>query len=754
MLLSYAWLQTYLPKLPSPEKLVDVLMLHGLDVEGVEDTGGHFDRVVVGEIVGIRPHPNAQKLRLADVVIEPHGEPQEIVCGAPNIEVGQKVPVALIGAKLPNGLTIASRAIRGVTSNGMLCARDELGLGSDHAGILVLDPKVKIGTPVADALDLQRDVVIDVTTPANRADLVSMRGLAWEIGAMLGQKAKLKSPTLVEADAEASSSVAVHVEDHHLSPFYTVRVIRGLTMKESPVWLQQRLQAAGMRSINTMVDVTNYIMLEYGQPLHAFDAKTISGTTMQVRAAKAGESLTTLDGKERTLDPSMIVIADGRGPVALAGVMGGEATEVSAQTTDIYLESAIFNPVSIRKTSRAVGLVSEASKRFEKGLWPAVAQQASDAAAALLVELCGGSVERGTVTAGEIPSSRRDVALDPAYIGQRLGKKVLSTTCKKILTTLGFAVTGTTRSWTVTVPEWRPDVSIAEDIVDEVGRMVGYEELPKDMPAADGAKDVPPAIRLKEEIRNILVEMGFTEVISHAFNSGRREQGEHFSVANPLDETQHVLRRSIYSQIFDVLKRQADAGLDAHVFEIGRVFDPALVGDISEQQPWILTLGATHKTVALLTEQIETFQQRLQTSVKPKVFTHIEKVRGRTIEIVEFDLQALMADAKWELPQWDPLKYVTTGVRHREQSKFPAVKRDIAFWWTKDETAISAAITSVTSDILRGFDITDRFEKDGRTSYKVSLTYQSPERTLTKAEVDDLERGIKAALISAGAEIR
>ncbi len=758
MKLSYAWLKTYLPKLPPVPKLVEHLLMHGLDVEDVIEYDAQFDNVVVGEIISIKPHPNADKLRLADVMVSPKGKPLEIVCGAPNIEVGQKVAVALIGTKLPNGLTIEKRAIRGVESNGMICAADELGLGMDHSGVMVLDPKLKVGTPFAQATGFD-DSVFDMTTPANRADLMGVRGLAWEIGAILSQQPKLPPPLHPSSERrgqpkEDLTSVSVRTDDQKLCSLFVVRTIRGVTMKPTPLWMVQRLQAAGMRSINIVVDVANYVMLEYGQPLHAYDARKISGHSLVARAAKTGETLKTLDGQTRKLSAEMIVIADGKGPVGIAGVMGGENTEVSDTTTDIYLEAAIFNPVSIRRTSRQLGLVSEASKRFEKGLWPSLPLQASAAAAAIIAEICGGTLEEGAAVAGSTKHESKTVVIDPQYISERLGTTVPAAKAKKILSNLGFAMTGT-KTWNVKVPEWRLDVSLPEDIVDEVGRMIGYEDLPKSMPAIESHTEVPKEIRFQLELRNLLVEMGFTEIISHAFLAEHQEEGQHFHVANPLDETQHELRKGVYVQIAAVLARQADAGQDAKIFEIGRVFDPTLPGAVNQQQPWKLAIGLTHKhSEPQLPNLIEEFQSRLKFTIKPFEANFAEKTRGRTIEVCEFDIAALMADAQAEMSEWDPKKFVSAGVRYREQSKYPTVKRDIAFWWAHDEGHITTTIKQLGIGALDTFEIVDRFTKDGRTSYRVNFVYQAPDRTLIKAEVDKLEQKIKDALMNQGAEIR
>lgn len=761
MFLSFRWLASYLPKLPAPEQLTELLLLHGIDIESVRSAAGQFEKVVVGEIVAVKPHPNADKLQLADVMIEPGGQPQEIVCGASNVAVGQKVPVALVGAKLPNGLTIEPRAIRGVTSNGMICAEDELGLGKNHAGIFVLDPKTNIGTPFAETLG-EVDTVFDVTTPANRADLMSMRGLAWEIGAMLGQKPKFTVEHFSESTTPAKQSVVVRSEDAKLCSLFTARVIRSVTHKPTPTVVTERLQAAGMRSISPIVDITNYVMLEYGQPLHAYDVNAIQGQSLTARFAKTGERLVTLDGKSRQLTPEMLVIADDRGPVGLAGVMGGQGSEVSEQTTDIILEAAIFNPVAIRKTSRRLGLVSEASKRFEKGLWPEVTVAALDAAAAMIAEICGGTIEKGIVSTGPMSSPARAVTLKPAYIPERLGMKIVSSKSKTILQRLGFGVTGTAAKWTVRVPAWRPDVSLPEDIVDEVGRMTGYEQAAKKTsPDKVEPKDVPAALRFKEEVKNILVDMGFTEVISHAFYGAQRsgsDYASHFIVANPLDKTQHFLRNSLLPQMEDVLKREADAGHDAMIFELGRVFDPGLPGDIEQQQPWRLGIGIAHKGGKQLREFAELFQQKLATTkyIRPDRLSAGPSalVRGRSVDVFEWNLKELASASRGNFGPWDPNRHVKKNVRYREQSKYPAVKRDISFWWPKGQSDIETIIQDLRIPTLISIQQKDAFTKDGKTSYAYAFVYQSQDRTLTKAEVDEAEYKIKNALVAVGAVIR
>ena len=597
MKVQLSWLKEYVSINLPPAKLAETLIMHGLEVEEIIDRRHDFDNVVIGQVLSVKTHPNADKLRLVSVMLAPGGQPQEIVCGAPNVAAGQKVAVALVGAKLPNGMSIESRAIRGVTSQGMICAEDELGLGKNHTGIMVLHNSFPVGMPLTKALGFD-EVVLDIAVPANRPDLLSILGLAREIAAILGVQYRIaKEPKLKKVSP--GKPVAVKVANPKLCPIYTARKISGVKIQPSPAPLQSCLQSAGIRPINNVVDATNFIMLKYGQPLHAFDAAKVTGT-ITVRPAKAGERLVTLDNQNRQLDPSMLVIADAQGPIALAGVMGGANTEISDQTTEIILEAAIFDPVSIRRTSRRLGLVSEASKHFEKGLPVGLSIQASLAAAVLIAELSGGKVAGKLTTVGKVKVAPKTVTIAPDYISQLIGMVVSPVKAKAVLTRLGFKVTGSTKKWKVTVPDWRLDVTMPEDIVDEVGRMIGYEDLPIKLPVNNNIPDpLPEMVNLKDATRNILARLGFIETITYAFYSqtwSAKNPGEHFEIDNPLDKTQQFLRKSLAQQMNAVLQHEVDMGNDAKTFQIGRVFDPTIQGPVEMQQPWKLCLGLTFKS--------------------------------------------------------------------------------------------------------------------------------------------------------------
>lgn len=747
-----SWLKQFVRMTGSPTALAEKLTMAGIEVEAIIDRAKDFEKVVVGEIVHVRPHPNADKLRLAFVVVENGGSPQEIVCGAPNIAVGQKVAVALLGARLPNGMTIEARNIRGVASHGMICAEDELGLGTRHDGTMELDPALKIGTPFAKAFGLD-DIVFDVSVPTNRADLLSVRGIAREVAALLGVPMRAPALKLKESSVPAARSVSIGVTDKHLCPWYTARVIRGVSVRPSPELIQRRLRLCGIRPINAVVDATNYVMLEYGQPLHAFDASTLQGSRLTVRRADAEDELTTLDSVQRALDPSMLVIADSRGPIALAGVMGGAATEISDRTTDIILESAIFDAASIRRTSMILGLRSEASHRFERGLPMMLPEEASAAAAALIAEWCGGTVERGVVTTGTRVSHARTVHITVSYISELLGMAVAPAEAKRLLTRLGFTVRGTATIWKVTVPPWRLDVAIAEDIVDEISRLIGYRRLPEVLPLMEYVpKPLPQLIQLKDDIRDLLVGFGFIETITHAYYGALGEQsvgGTHYEVANPLDKSQQYLRKSLLPHLREIIHSAVDAGRDANIFQIGRVFVPAAGTPVSSQQPWKLAIAMAFKApsgycagrkITGILDELFAALGVLGVSVKPQLGT--ATVKGRTIEWCEVDIATVRNN-------FAPFTFTPLP-------KFPAVHRDVSFWvpGSLQFREIESAVTEAGAPLLEAVELFDVFERSGKRSYALHLTFRSPERTLTDDEILAKMKVITERLQARGAELR
>lgn len=521
MRISLKWLSEYVDLRLSPDDLAAALTQAGLAVDAIERTGDWGDEIRVAEVVRVDPHPNAERLRLATVELAA-GETHRVVCGAPNLAVGQKVAFATVGARVRDGHTgkpavLKPAKIRGVESAGMVLSEFELGLSDDHEGILVLPDEAVPGTRLADLLG---DVIFDASVTPNRPDWLSMLGVAREVAALTG--APLREPPLdyIAAGGPISGKCAVDIADPDLCRRYVGTVILGVKAGPSPAWMQERLIAAGQRPINNIVDVTNYVMLELGQPLHAFDYDRIAGHHIIVRRAADGESFTTLDGEQRVLTHEMLVIADERGPVALAGVIGGLESEVTDATTNVLLESANFLGANIRRTSAALKARSEASARFEKGLPPELAMVASRRATKLLVEICGGTALEGAVDAYPSPPAPVEVEVPRARIAQVLGIDPAPAKVVSVLTSLGFGAEARDDVYLARPPYWRTDVRIPDDVAEEVARIIGYDQIPA-LPLA-GA--IPPPIdqprrALRERARDLLAAAGMRETISYSLTT-------------------------------------------------------------------------------------------------------------------------------------------------------------------------------------------------------------------------------------------
>ena len=580
MNLSLNWLKDFvdIPGLVSPEELGKRLTMYTVEVEKVEHQAEKYKEVVVGKILEVKPHPNADRLRLAKVDI---GKEQlEIVCGASNIKPGQLVPVALVGAVLPNGMEIKPAEIRGVKSNGMLCAEDELGLGSDHAGILILD-KAKIGQSFSDYLNLN-DVIFEVDNKSitHRADLWSIYGMARDISAFLDTKFKVYKPAAGILKAKKITfRFRAKIEDFSLCPRYMAVGLENIKIAPSPKWMQKRLATAGMRPINNIVDVTNYVMLELGQPLHAFDKNFID--KIIVRTAKPDEIIETLDGVKRKLEPDMLLIANQTKPVAVAGIMGGANSGINDQTESIIIESANFNANSIRKTAQKLGLRTESSMRFEKGLDPNLCELGLARAVELIIQICPGARVAGNLEdEKKYKLNQGPIDLDLKWLNQFIGYEFTAKQVKQTLEKLGFLVKASGNNFKVTIPSWRAvhDVSLAEDLAEEVARIYGYNNLKAELPKIDLA---PPLVIeekvLIRKIKNILsLGAKFTEVYNYSFLSvGQLEKLKFASaikLANPLSEDLAVLRPSLIPAILENIKTNQAFEDEIAIYEIGSIF--------------------------------------------------------------------------------------------------------------------------------------------------------------------------------------
>jgi len=604
------WLAEYVNVTLPPEALARRLTLAGLECAAIESFPpgrGDWENVFVARVLQVAPHPNADRLRLATVEWGP-GESgrQTVVCGAPNVAAGQKIAFARAGARLIDGHTGKPTAlkvarIRGVESAGMCCSERELGLSEEHEGILVLPDDAPVGAPLADYMG---DTVLDLEVTANRPDCLSVLGIAREVAALTGQDVREPSASYSEGPQPAESLASVTVEAPDLCPRYCGAVITGVRVAESPAWLQERLQAAGMRPINNVVDVTNYVMLEYGEPLHAFDLERLLDRRIVVRRARPGEALVTIDGGRRPLTPEMLVIADSRVPVALAGVMGGAESEVTAATTELLLEAANFNRASIRRTARALALRSEASLRFEKGLSPELPGPALRRACRLLHELAGGTVARGTIDIYPGREPARSLLLPRAQIARILGTPMPDEQVERALRGLGFGVEPAAPSpalgegkgeggWEVAVPYWRTDIDSYFDLVEELARVVGYDVLPTASLAGPlPAYQPQPMLELKERLRDLMAAAGLQEVVTYPLVSkelldkgassplplgeGKGEgAAEPVRAYNPMSPAQEYLRTDLRPSMLATIAANEDRGERGQaLFEVGRVYLP------------------------------------------------------------------------------------------------------------------------------------------------------------------------------------
>ena len=584
MIVTYNWLKEFVDFDLSPDALADLLTMIGLEVEGVQKVGADLDEVVVAIVREKAQHPNADKLSLCQV--DNGKEVLTIVCGAQNFKAGDMVALAQIGAVLPGDFRIKRSKIRGSESFGMLCSEKELGLADESEGIMILPPGLPLGTPAFEALGL-KDVIFEIGLTPNRADCLSVIGVAREIAAMLGQKVKYPTYDVVETGPAIDSVARISIRDTDLCPRYMARYLTGCTIGPSPSWMVNRLNAVGIRSINNVVDITNYVLLEYGHPLHAFDYRLLAGGAVIVERAADGEKFVTLDEQERALVNQDLTIRDAEKAIALAGIMGGENSEISDSTTEILLESAYFEPSAVRRTARRLGMHTEASHRFERGADISILPRALDRAATLIAELTGGKLAVGSIDVYPMPVQPRVISVRLERIASILGIEIPLDDVKRIFHNLEFAVlcpeSGILH---VTVPTYRVDIEREIDLIEEVARLNGYENIPVTMPKIRAFSDRPsPHQVLERKLRELFVAHGLSEVITYSFvnpsvfskilldeNDPRRNP---VKVLNPLSEDQAVMRTTLLPGLLDVTARNLSFRLmDVQVFEMRRIYLP------------------------------------------------------------------------------------------------------------------------------------------------------------------------------------
>ena len=585
MKVSLSWLKKYVPLVDDVEQLAEKLTMAGLEVDTVEERFRYLRDVKVGRVETVRPHPHADQLKCCTVST---GDNQaEVICGAPNVAEGQCVPLAIPGTVLPDGREIQSATIRGVASYGMICSQAELELSSDHSGIWVLPEDLPLGASLAEALNLS-DQVLDIDLTPNRPDCLSMIGVAREVAAFSNQTLTLPETNIADDGQAIAAKTSVTIEDPDLCPRYAARLIEDVSVGPSPGWLQDRLRSVGQRPINNIVDITNFVMLEMGQPLHAFDFEQLAGRRIVVRRAHPGEVFVSLDNKERRLDGEMLMICDGAKPVAIGGVMGGINSEVEPTTRHILLESACFNPVSIRKTAKQLGLHTEASHRFERGVDPDGTLAALDRAARLIAELGNGRLVGGIIDAHPGQKQAATIALSVAATNRLLGTGLDRAAICQLLAAVGIATEkadGDPDRITVRPPSFRVDLIQPEDLMEEVARLWGYNQIPTRMPhVAAGNARVHPLRQAKTRLRQLMRGQGFTETVNYSFISDAAVDAlllveddprrRTVKILNPLSEDQAVMRTTLVPGLLETMERnQAQQVKNLKCFELGKVFE-------------------------------------------------------------------------------------------------------------------------------------------------------------------------------------
>ena len=775
------WLRDYVEIDEPPEALAERLTLAGLETTVRRERPEFPAGVVTAKILSIAKHPQADKLTLCQVIPGEDQPPLAIVCGAPNIKEGDVVPLAMVGTVLPGGMTISKSKIRGELSFGMMCSERELGLSEDHAGIMILPPETPLGRPLSAVLK-SGAVMLEPDPTPNRPDLLCVLGVARELAALFGRPLRYPELKLAESGPALASLAQVEILDYLNCPRYAARLLQGVKVGPSPEWMQQRLEAAGVRAINNIVDVTNYVLLEMNQPLHAFDFKRLRRARIVVRRAAAGETFTTLDGKERKLFDDTLLICDGEGPVAVAGVMGGLESEVTTATTDVLIESAYFNPVSIRRTAKKLGLVTEASRRFERGIDPLGQVRAADRAAELMARLAGGAVRPGAIDAREKLIEPKSIRLRPERVNFLLGAELSAATAADCLRRLELEVKTEGRELVALPPSFRPDLLEEIDLIEEVARISGYHAIAPTLPRFHMAPlRKSSTLLFLNRLRALLVDLGFTEVINYNFQSPAHldqlqlapddPRRQAVPIQNPLSELETTLRTSLVPRLLETLRKNLARGSrGVRIFEFNKVFAPdaelpcettmlaGLIAAAETKELWPSGAAEGFYEVKGVVEQVLSELRFAGGRTEPGESPFL--LPGKTGRLLlgkdpagffgEVHPQALAAfDIKsraflFDL-NFDMLGRYRQGVKPvRPVSRFPVSFRDVAF--VVDEAVSAAevdkAVRSLRSDLIESAEIFDVYRGDpippGRKSVALAVRYQSPERTLTDDEVNAL----------------
>ncbi|UKH22319.1 phenylalanine--tRNA ligase subunit beta [Actinobacillus pleuropneumoniae] len=780
-----SWLREWVNPAVSTEQLCDQITMLGLEVDDVEPVAGAFSGVVVGEVVECAQHSDADKLRVTKVNVG-GDRLLDIVCGAPNCRQGLKVACATEGAVLPGDFKIKKTKLRGQPSEGMLCSYSELGIKEDHSGIIELPADAPIGKDFREYLDLN-DVAIEISLTPNRADCLSIAGIAREVGVI--NRAEVKAPVISEVPATIADKVAVELQAPEACPRYLARVVKNVNVKAtSPLWLQEKLRRCGIRSIDPIVDITNLSLLELGQPMHAFDASKIDGA-IQVRMAKEGEELVLLDGTTAKLQPNTLVIADSKGALAMAGIFGGEASGVNENTTDVVLESAFFAPLAITGRARQYGLHTDASHRFERGVDPQLARDAMERATALLLEICGGEAGEivEAVSEQHLPK-RNTVTLRRSKLDAVIGHHIEDETVTDILTRLGLNVIFANDSWTAVAPSWRFDIEIEEDLIEEVARIYGYNSIPNNSPLAHlTMKGTPEKLLEVNRIRTALVDSDYQEVVTYSFVDPKKQallhpNQEALILPNPISSEMSAMRLSLLTGLLDTIAyNQSRQQTRVRIFEGGLrfipdaaaesgirqelVFGAAIVGDkrpvhweskgeavdffdLKGDMERVLSLTSARHDLKFVAKQFPALHpgQSAAIMLDGKEIGFIGSVHPSIVQKLGIKGKPVVFEILGDAIANRPVPAA------KEISKFPANNRDIAV--VVDENVPAGDVLDACRhaggvklvavnlfDVYRGANLAA-----GKKSLAISLTVQDTEKTLEEEEISTVIQAVLAEL--------
>ncbi|MCX5848289.1 MAG: phenylalanine--tRNA ligase subunit beta [Deltaproteobacteria bacterium] len=801
MLVSIKWLKDYVNIELTAEELAHRLTMAGLEVDEIKTIRPQFSGVVVAKILSVKPHPSADRLSLCSV--SDGKECYPVVCGAKNIAPGNIVPLAKVGAVIPGGYIIKSSALRGEKSDGMLCSEAELEIGDDASGIMHLPAGLSLGLPLETALNIE-DTVLDVNVTPNRSDCLSMIGMAREVAAITGKKIKQPSVKVKESSEDINSLTSVRIIDADACPRYTARMIKNVQVGRSPVWIKTRLEAAGLRAINNIVDVTNFVMLEMGQPLHAFDFRFLEEGRIVVRKSKENEEFISLDGKSRTLPLDTLLICDGVKPVAIGGIMGGLNSEVKEDTQIILLESAYFNPPSIRRSARKLSMPTDAAFRFERGIDPEGVVKALNRAAQLIADLSGGYICKNYIDEypQKIPSAQ-DIPLRLDRMRRIIGMEIGAKDVVRILRSIGMVLKQSGKGrYLVTPPTCRVDISREIDLIEEVIRLYGYDSVPVTLPAvAVTEMEVIPRLNMEERIRQLLIGSGYTEIVNYSFgipvaadllclpeNDERRRMVQ---IRNPLGEDLSAMRTTMIYGLLETAKKNANNGsFDLKIFEIGRNFF-SRKNELPEEKNMLAGLLTGKMTDDLWGPQktadfyilkgcleniffdlkinncrynskdVEPFLHPGKSCgiyVDDKQIGFLGEVHPDVVEKINLKNNAYVFEINLDILVD---AYLDKRISCQEISKFPAVTRDAAFVipYAMEAEQMLNIVLGQKEDLLENVSIFDVYKgkeiSAGTKSLGLRFSYRAPDRTLTDTEANNVHDGIVQKTVNlTGAKIR